>query len=98
MATLAREVLIKHSADQLSSDLGEEVIILNLRNGVYYGLDGAGALVWSLLATTRTLAELASAMEAKFTVDADRSLADVTGLVLNLEAEGLVELSRVEHI
>jgi hypothetical protein len=35
--------------DQVSSDLGGEVAILDLTGGMYYGLDAVGARVWELV-------------------------------------------------
>ena len=40
----------------LSDVQGDEVVLLNLRDGVYYGLDGVGARVWTLVQEPRTVA------------------------------------------
>ena len=39
------------SSDQVSCGLGDEAAIVNLRNGVYYGLDPVGARIWSASAS-----------------------------------------------
>jgi len=50
------------AADQvLSCDLGGEVAILHLKNGFFYGLNGAGTRIWDLLRTPKTLTEIRDA-------------------------------------
>jgi hypothetical protein len=41
--------------DQVSSDLGDEVAILDLKGGTYYGLDAVGARIWNLIQKPRTV-------------------------------------------
>ena len=42
---------------QISCDLADEVAILNLESGVYYGIDAVGALIWNLVQQPRTRSE-----------------------------------------
>ena len=35
--------------DQVSADLSGEAAILNLKSGIYYGLDNVGARIWTLV-------------------------------------------------
>lgn len=81
------------SAEQVSADVGDEVVILNFRDEVYYGLDAVGAFVWQLLAQPRTVAELCEAVTAEFDVDAATCAADLAALLRQLEARALVTLT-----
>lgn len=77
---------------QVSTELEGEAVILSLADEAYYGLDGAGALAWSLLAEPRTLAELRDAVAAGYDVapaDAERDLA---ALLSELLERHLVEI------
>jgi hypothetical protein len=47
--TVSRTSTARATRDQVSSDLKGEVAILDLKAGVYYGLDAVGARVWELL-------------------------------------------------
>ena len=67
-----------------------EAVIINLRNGTYYSLDGVGGTVWELIAEGRTVPEVVSALVARFDVDAPRASADVERLVRDLLAENLL--------
>jgi hypothetical protein len=43
---------------QVSCDLAGEVVILNLQDGVYYGLNTVGARIWSLLNGPRSVEQI----------------------------------------
>jgi Coenzyme PQQ synthesis protein D (PqqD) len=77
--------------DQVSAEVEGESVILNLADGVYYGLDGVGARVWELLRQPRTLEELCDAVTAEYEVDADMARHDLLELLGELSARRLVE-------
>jgi len=52
---LSEESRLVVSKDQVSCDLAGEAAILNLKNGVYYGLDPVGARIWNLIQEPRKL-------------------------------------------
>jgi Coenzyme PQQ synthesis protein D (PqqD) len=43
------ESTVVAAAEQVSSEIGEEVAILDLKAGTYYGLDAVGARIWELI-------------------------------------------------
>ena len=85
--------LIKPSANQVSCNLQGEEVILNLQNGVYYGLDAVGAVIWKLIEQPRTVASIRDAMLEKFDVDTDRCEKDLFVLLDRLSQEQLIEIS-----
>lgn len=78
--------------DQVSAWLDGEAVVLNLADGVYYGLNPVGATVWTLLEQPRTLAELRDALVAEYDVDAPTAEADLRRLLGELAQRGLVEV------
>ncbi len=78
--------------DQASSDLGGEVAILDLKAGVYYGLDAVGARIWSLIQEPRTIEEIRDILVSEYEVESDRCESDLITLVQRLAEEGLVEV------
>jgi hypothetical protein len=77
--------------DQVSTELEGEAVILGLADGVYYGLDGVGALVWERLREPHSVAELVGAVTAAFDVDAATAERDLRDLLGELAGRGLVE-------
>ncbi|MFL5620144.1 MAG: PqqD family protein [Gemmatimonadaceae bacterium] len=78
------------SDEQVSTTLGDETVILGMGDGVYYGLDAAGARVWALLATPRRVAELVSTITQEFDVRADVCERDVLALLEELAERQLI--------
>jgi hypothetical protein len=85
------ETRLVATRDQVSAELEGEAVILNLADGVYYGLDGVGAFVWELLREPRTPAELSARITAEFAVDAGTAEHDLHALLRDLGERGLVQ-------
>jgi hypothetical protein len=45
-ATVSRDAVAVAADHQVSSQLGDETVILHLEDGVYYGLDPVGTSIW----------------------------------------------------
>jgi hypothetical protein len=78
--------------DQVSSDLGGEVAILDLKAGVYYGLDAVGARIWSLIQEPRTVNEILNILLEEYEVEPERCERDLLVLLQRLAEEGLIEV------
>jgi hypothetical protein len=78
--------------DQVSSDLGGEVAILNLRAGMYYGLDDVGARVWQLLQEPTVVGDLQATIAQEYEVEPTRAREDVLALLKQMADEGLIEV------
>lgn len=67
-----------------------EVIVINLTSGTYYSLRGSGADIWSLIQDTATQAEVVEALSSRYDTARPELEGAVSGLVIELRAEGLV--------
>ena len=85
------------SADQLSTRLGDEIVILGLRDSVYYGLSDVGARIWDLIQTRRTLGEIVSVLLEEYDVSREEAAAGVDQLIKELETRGLVGITLPDH-
>jgi hypothetical protein len=79
---------------QLSTTLGEEVIILGLDDSMYYGLTGTGARIWELVQTPRTIDDILTTITGEFEVDRERAQADLDALLADLQSRGLIAITR----
>ena len=80
------------AANLLSSTFDQEQVILNLRDGVYYGLEDVGARLWALLQRPVTVASIRDALVAEYDVEPVRCARDVRALLQELAARGLIEV------
>ena len=74
-----------------------ETLIVPVRSKVgdlasIYSFNGTGTLIWKLLESPRTIAELASAVAQEYAVEPERAERDVTEFVGEMKAVGLVEV------
>ena len=82
-----------HPADHVIAKLvGEELILLDYEEELYYGLDPIGTRIWELFGTGRTLGEIVDTLLAEYAVTREELAADVEKLVADLESNGLVKI------
>ena len=79
--------------DVVSCDLDGEAAILNLENGVYYGLDPIGAKIWNLIQKPRVLNEIVEMIFSEYDVDKNRCKSDIFDLIEDLLDNGLVKVN-----
>jgi hypothetical protein len=91
MAITSNSVIVAASA-QVSSALGDEVIILQFEKGAYFGLNGVGKLVWSRIQSPCRVEEILGAIMREYEVSPDRCMEDLINLLQGLHQQGLVEI------
>jgi hypothetical protein len=73
--------------------LDEEMVVLDVQSGRYFGLNAAGALIWEGIERGLALAAIADRMIEEFEVSRETCEADVLRLASELLAEGLVTVA-----
>jgi len=87
------ESTIKAIEDNVSCDMAEEAVVLNVKNGVYYGLDAIGAMIWKLVQSGTTVEQVVNAVTSEYDVDRGKCIKDMIDFFTNLESYGLIEIS-----
>jgi hypothetical protein len=70
-----------------------EVVIVNLRSGAYYSLEGGAAEVWGLLERGATDADMILELQRRFDAPAGILEAEVRRMLAELEQEGIIKAS-----
>ena len=83
---------VSAASDQLSSKLGNDVVILNLKSGVYYGLDPVGARVWELIQETKSVGAIRDVILNEFDVGQEQCEQDLNDLLADMQAQGLIRV------
>ena len=76
----------------LFRDLQDELVMLELKQGAYFGLDAIGTRIWHLLREQRSLREVLAALVQEYDVADDRGEEDLLDLVAQLREHGLLEI------
>lgn len=82
---------VRPGRDVVFRELGGEMVLLNLKTGVYFGLNESGAAMWSRLVEWRDPARALAALARDYAVAPDRLERDLKNLIAGLEEKGLLE-------
>ena len=69
---------------------GEEWVFLNLENGIYYGLNETGSLIWDELKTQKAPEKILDKLEAAFPIERPRLKKDLWNFLKELRKEGVI--------
>ncbi len=89
---LSVDSIVVAAKNQISSDLQGREVILNIKSGVYYGLDGVGTRIWNLLQQPRTVKEIRDMLLDHYDVNTQRAEVDLMALLQKLSDAGLIEV------
>lgn len=78
--------------EHLYSDLNGEAVILSMRNGKYYGLNGVGKSIWILIKVPKGVDEIVSGLTSEYEVDEDVCRHEVQSFIEEMTGEGLIEV------
>lgn len=89
---LPDETVIVAVSDQASVDLDDEVAMLHLKTGIYFGLNEVGAFVWRRLQQPCTVSALHAALLAEYDVPPSQAADDLQRLLGDLQVHHLIEI------
>ena len=84
---------VRISDDAIFRELGDEAVVLDLASGTYFGLNGVALRIWQLIDRFGSLQAVRDALVNEFDVDAATATRDLSSLVHELSARGLVEIT-----
>lgn len=89
---LMLDSIVTAATEQVSCELSGEAAILDLRSGVYYGLNETGAFIWNRIKEPASVRAIRDAMAAEFEVDVVQCERDLQRILRELVDRGLVEV------
>jgi hypothetical protein len=83
---------LRAGEDVLFQVVDDEVVLLNLDSGEYFGLNEVGARIWVLSSKGRSLGSILKDILERYEVEAEDLIRDVMTFLHQLEEEGLVSI------
>lgn len=80
------------NGDVVFRDLGGEAVLLNLKTGIYFGLDPVGTRIWHLIQDHRSFQEIRDALTEEYEVTKGQCEDDLRRFVGLLQARELIEV------
>jgi len=90
--TITLDSVVVAHREQVASDLGEEIVILNLTNGVYYGLDAVGVKIWHWIHEPQIVHALRDRILEEYDVERERCERDLLVLLRDMAGAGLIKV------
>lgn len=76
----------------LANQLDDEIVILDLASGTYFGLNPVGAHIWHFLSEGKSIAETCKAMVDQYDASPSEIERDVVNLTNTLLSKKLVQI------
>ena len=89
---ISKDTIVVVSKELAAADLGDEVAILNTKNGVYYSLNPVGATIWSLIQEPRSVGDVCEALVTQYDVERDRCEHDTIAVLQQLAENELIDV------
>lgn len=92
MSSLHPESLLIRDRKPLSTELGNETVLMSIESGRYYGLEGTAQRIWSLLAAPRSLADLSIQLAKEYEVSPEQCAEEILPFIEEMISEGLLKV------
>lgn len=93
MTAIGAETRIVRKQGVLSSEIGDELVLMSIERGEYYGFDPIAAVIWRRLAEPVTVGGLVDGLVAEYDGDPAIIAADVQTLLEKLAEKDLLDLT-----
>jgi hypothetical protein len=86
------QAVVVANETQISCSLANEVVVLHLEDGVYYGLNPVASRVWELVQQPRTVEEVRNTLLSEYEIEEPACTRDLLALLDQLMRWKLVEV------
>ena len=91
-SSLLSNLVVVAAKDQISRDLDGEAVILNMKSGVYCGLNEVGARIWQLIQKPTSVKRIHDTMLEEYNVEPGQCEREVLALLHQMSDKGLIEI------
>jgi hypothetical protein len=89
---ISADTVVVRDSEPIDTTVDDEVVMLSVRAGAYFGLNGVGSEIWTMLGEPRRVGDLCAALASTYEVDEQTLVADVTRFLQVLIDRGLVRI------
>lgn len=90
MPETPNDIKLVRSPDLVSTDMDDEVVMMSIEKGEYYGIGGVGFHVWSLLQKPITINEIMNTVCPEYEVSEETCRSEIETFIDKLVKKGLV--------
>ena len=93
---LTPDSVVKVAPDVLFSEVQGEAVLLNVKTGIYFGLNEVGTFIWTSLEESVTLRVLQEKLVEQYEASPEQVWTDLVTLIGNLHDRSLVEFDALD--
>ncbi len=90
---ITAETVISRSESLISNSLGEDVVMMDIEEGAYYGLEAVAASIWKHTETPISVGSLCELLMKEYKISNDRCLQEVTKFLGDMVDRKMVQIS-----
>ncbi len=98
MATLTLDTMISRSPDLMVSQVGEEIMMMDIQKGMYYALNPVSARVWTLLDPACTVKALCDHLLAEYEVEPERCAREIIQVLSTMLERDMITVDRLKTV
>jgi hypothetical protein len=83
---------LSRAQDLFSTELDQEMVLMSIDAGAYYGLEGPARSIWEILDTPLTFSALVNRLVEEYRVSPEDCAADLQRFLGEMEREGLLRV------
>ncbi len=84
------DTIIQRKPDLLYNEIDGEVVMLNIENSEYYGMDQVGSRIWELLEKPVSMKQLISRLTKEYEVNEQQCTEDILTFLQDLIGKNLI--------
>mgnify|MGYP005846936347 CR=1 FL=1 len=88
---IQKDAIYQRNPDLIGASIDDEMVMMSVEQGQYYGLGGVGPRIWDLLEKPHTLDQLVEQVIEEFEVERAVCEKDMVGFLEQMEEFGLIE-------
>ncbi len=92
MATLTPNSLVVRSDDFITSAVDDDLVMMSLEKGIYYGLDAIGSQIWEHIADPISINALCQKLTDRYEVDSAQCQEDVIAFLNEMLNENMIHV------
>ena len=89
---LTLDAKVQRNPSLIATKVDQEIVMLSIENGAYYGLAKTGGRIWELLSEPRTIQEICDHLQTEYNVDRSICEKQTLDFLWRLVQERLVDL------
>jgi hypothetical protein len=92
-AVIDNNSIITRSEGLVEADIDDEIVMMSIEQGDYYGLDSTASRIWKLLEQPQTVSKITAQLMAEYDVAAEQCRTDMASFIGEMAEHGIVTIS-----